>query len=386
MKKLFLNKRIFIIGVLTILVTVTGCEDMENPAGPEEDQASHTMRLQVQPPPTLRTEETWNLWTSPLDVTMDVELAGAEQSEADAMGRPKLRLHKVAHEDSAGADSSWIGSFHGAGMDMSVMFGGGMNMWERRHNGQMEEHHARTGAHHYGVQILDAATGEPVHGGMVIPQSAVTLFAVSSGDTTEIHLKPAQGSHGYRYESNAVLEPGTYTLLVEISPPNFYRTEQTRNKWTSVITTRFTGFEFDGTVSEGVIGDSVFTTSGGDSVYVSLKAGEPRTYGAVNTGLLTPDPEENINFALRLEDPTREAFGQPVCEAIVTITVTDNETGNSEEQTLHPTYGPFGYYYGGNMMMELYQGEHTHHGGMFGGQNQGGFGHHHGPGSMMGRR
>ncbi len=384
MKKGTLTKWIGIIGSLMILMVAAGCEDMENPTEPENEQTSYTMRLQVHPPSTLRTEETWNLWTSQLDVTMDVGLAGSAESESSTMGRPKLTLRKVAHGDSADADSSFIGSFHGAGMDVSVMFGGGMNMWERHHNGHMEEHHARSGAHHYGVEILNAATDAPIQGGMVIPHSIVTLYAVSDGDTTEIHLRPVQGSHGYQYESNAALQPGTYTLLVEITPPNFYRTEQTRNRWTAVMSTEFTGFEFDGAVTEGVIGESIFTTSNGDSVYVSLKAAEPKTYGAVNTGLLPPDPEANINFALRLENPTLQAFGQPVCEAVVTLSITNNETGKTEESTLHPTYGPSGYYYGGNMMMELFQGDHTHHGGMFGEDSHGDSGHHHGPGSMMG--
>jgi len=385
MKRLSIRKKLgYFAGTGALCLLLLTCGRNGNPVAANEETATHTIRLQIQPPTSLRTEETWNLWTTPVDITFDVTQTGAGKLPAGASdGSTGFTLQKVVHEDSTGIDSSYIGSFHGNGMDISLMLGAGMPMWERHQNGMMEEHHAAAGAHHYGVQILDGADGGAGHPRMVVPMSQVTLSAIAGSDTTVVPLRHVQGYHGYRYESNAALPYRTYTLLLDITPPGFYRTEATRHRWTSSMEVAFAPFSFDSTAAAGVVGDTTVSNTAGDSLQVQLVAGSPKTYGAVGTGLLPPAESENINFSLRLGDPAVTAEGEPICDALVTLSITDDATGDTEQQTLRPTYGRQGFYYGANMMMEMYQGTHTHRGGMFGSSDSTGSGAWPGHGSMM---
>lgn len=94
-------------------------------------------------------------------------------------------------------------------------------------------------------------------------------------------------------------------------------------------------------------------TTGGESLKVSLRAGTPKTYGAVGMGTLPSSGDENVNFSVRLEDPTMHSPGQILYDAGVNITVMQPESGESSSCTLKSVFGGHGFYFGGNMKVDI---------------------------------
>ncbi|HKJ66457.1 MAG TPA: hypothetical protein VKA68_00730, partial [bacterium] len=204
----------------------------------------------------------------------------------------------------------------------------------------------------------------------------VTLVAISHTDTLEIPLDHVQGTHGFRYETNAALMPDTtYDLQLEVEPPDFYRTAETSTQWLSHVDVEFPNFSFDSTLTGAVVGDTLVTETAGDSLRITLEAGPVKTYGAVGMGVIEPAEEHTVNFSVRLEDPTIKAEAQHLHDTSVTMTVRNKDTGESETKTLKPTYGPHGFYFGENMMMEIlgdHQGDGMHDSGEDDGHDESG--------------
>ena len=338
------------------------CGESNDPVSAEETtDTSFSVRIQVQPPISLRTEETLNLWTTPVDVVFEPSPDGENGSEAQmsatAGGVPVGTLRKVTNGDSVSDDAVFAGSVHAAGMDINMMVGSGRDLWGMHTGGGMGQHHAKDGSHHYQIKILDAATGHHPHGGMTLSHSEVTLTAISQTDTVEISLDHVQGAHGFRYESNAALTPDTtYDLHLEIEPPDFYRTEETSTQWLSHVEAEFPGFSFDSAATSTTIGETTLVDTSEDSLRVTLEGGPVKTYGAVGMGVIEPAEDHTINFSVRLEDPTIGAEAQYLYDASVTMTVRNEEAGETETRTLKPIYGHHGFYYGENMMMEIMPG------------------------------
>jgi uncharacterized protein involved in high-affinity Fe2+ transport len=235
----------------------------------------------------------------------------------------------------------------------------------------LEEHHAETGMHHVELDVIEMATGHAAHGGTTLSHCAVTLHAMAStGEETDIALRPVQASHGFRYESNAALAPGTYDLHLGIEPPAFFRSEHTKDMWGEHMDVDLGPFVFDGTVVAGEIGTATWTGMAGDAAEIGLRASEVKNYGAVGMGMLPLQGDETINFSLHLEDPNVESHGESLFESVVTLTVTNGRTGRTIAGTLDPMYGEHGFHFAGNMDMglgHLHEGEHHDDGGHDGG-------------------
>jgi len=326
---------------------LTSCESEENPMEPNNEDASYTMNLHIEPTTALRTADTQDSWTDPVEIAFNDSSAGTGKIAS---------LMKIQHTggDSLPSDSvMYIGSRHTRGMDITAAYGNGRDMWQHQ-NGMMEHHRHQEGAHHYQIQILDETMTEGPKGGMTIPYSQVTLFAMTDSDTTEILLEHVHGGHGFRYESNAELPLGTYDLKVIAQPPDFYRTSETSSRWTEEVSTTFSAYHFDAELtSPDSIGENFAVNADDDSMLVGLTAGPVETYYE-NRGADEISTEgKTINFSVNLEDPSLTAGAHYMYDSHVSISIEDETTGETETHTLNPTYGPHGFYFGENLQFEL---------------------------------
>nr|NIR66718.1 hypothetical protein [candidate division Zixibacteria bacterium]NIS48256.1 hypothetical protein [candidate division Zixibacteria bacterium]NIU16373.1 hypothetical protein [candidate division Zixibacteria bacterium]NIV08492.1 hypothetical protein [candidate division Zixibacteria bacterium]NIW40950.1 hypothetical protein [candidate division Zixibacteria bacterium] len=310
---------------ITFLIIFLGCGESNDPVS-SEPQESSSVRLQVQvnPPTSLRTLDTWNYWTTPVNVIFEATTGeepggndGGDDHGHDGIANlPVFTLNKLTNNQSGEDDEILVGTAEVAGMEIEVTVGDGLSLWEMHHDGELEEHHADEHARHVQIEVNDAATGHHAHGGVTIALCEVTLIAQSNTDTLEFELTPAQTGHGYRYEANAELPFGEYDIRMEIEPPHFFRTEETRSKWISDFEAEFTGFQFDSSFTSATIGESVLVGSSGDSLKITLRGGAVEPYGAIGIGAIPLSGNETINFSVRLEDPTLEAHAQPLYDAL----------------------------------------------------------------------
>ncbi|MCH7690540.1 MAG: hypothetical protein IIA17_05795 [candidate division Zixibacteria bacterium] len=358
----------FIKGPLIIALagtlTLASCSVDDNPvSSPAMDMSTELIiQLNIQPTNALRTVETWNYWTVPVNVAFVAEIGG-EETASDTNAHhgvsspyPVVQLQKVAGISAADAADILIGSIELPQMHIKMSIGDAKELWEMEHDGALVEHHAEIGSNHIIVEIAETATGHDAHGGLTVSHCHVTLIAESATDTFEVQLVPVQTEHGLRYEANAELPYDTYNLSLEIEPPEFFRDEETMNKWTTDILAAFSGFVFDSQFTDGTVGSATWVGASDDSLNITLRAGAVATYGAVGMGMLPKSGNETINFSLKLEDPTIEAHEQPLAGSIVTLTVINVEAGSTTIKTLKPIYGHEGFYFGENMHLGL--GEH----------------------------
>ncbi|MEE8405205.1 MAG: hypothetical protein V3S17_07415 [candidate division Zixibacteria bacterium] len=357
----------FIKGPLIIALvgafTLASCSVNDNPvSSPAMDMSTELIiQLNIQPTNALRTVETWNYWTVPVNVAFVAEIGGTG-AVPDTGGHhgvsspyPAVQLQKVAGISAADSTNILIGSIELPQMHIKMSIGDAKELWEMEHDGALVEHHAEIGSNHIIVEIAETATGHDAHGGLTVSHCHVTLIAESATDTFEVQLVPVQTEHGLRYEANAEMPYDTYNLSLEIEPPEFFRDEETMNKWTTDIMAAFSGFVFDSQFTDGTVGSTTWVGASDDSLNITLRAGEVATYGAVGMGMLPKSGNETINFSLKLEDPTVEAHEQPLAGSIVTLTVINTEAGSTTIKTLKPIYGHDGFYFGENMHLGLEQ-------------------------------
>lgn len=343
---------------IAFLFMLIGCGESDEPVAPQaEETAALSVQIQVYPPGSLRDLETWSFWTTPVTVIFQSgEGGGGDEgngghSHSTRSNIPVFTLSKIT-DGEPDEQGELVGTAEVAGMQINMSIGKGLSTWSMHGDGDMEEHHAGEGSSHIEVEVLDAATGHHPHGGVTVSHCEVMLIAASPTDTFEIELKPAQTSHGYRYESNAALPYGTYTMQVKVEPPHFLRTEETKTRWTSDCEAEFAGFVFDSTFTRGAIGQAVVLVGQSqDSLMITLRGGGVKTYGAVGTGAIPLSGNETINFSVNLEDPTISAHGQPLYDAVVNVIVQNPESGKTAAGTLKSIYGHYGFYFGENMML-----------------------------------
>ena len=341
------------------------CSVDDNPvSSPAMDMSTELIiQLNIQPTDALRTVETWNYWTVPVNVAFVAEIGGEEavsdtnEHHGVSSSYPVVLLQKAAGVAAADSADILVGSIELPQMHIKMSIGAAKELWEMEHDGALVEHHAEVGSNHIIVEIAETATGHEAHGGLTVSHCHVTLFAEGATDTFEVHLVPVQTEHGLRYEANAELPYDSYNLSLEIEPPGFFRDEETMTKWTTDISAAFSGFVFDSQFTNGTVGSTTWVGASNDSLNITLRAGAVATYGAVGMGLLPKSGNETINFSVKLDDPTVEAHEQPLAGSIVTLTVINAETGSTIIKTLKPIYGHEGFYFGENMHLGL--GEHT---------------------------
>lgn len=336
-------KRIFKLTGTSVLLAgalyLASCSNTDNPVTSNNTATESTVTVRVDPPEFLRTEQTRNRWDTPVEVSYTLDSQG--------------NLSKVAHEDSA--DDAWeIGSRHAGGMNIVLGYGGGRDMYSMHGNGgMMDVQHPDSGAHHYMVQLFNDSTFSGGHFGMPIPVSDVTVQAIANSDTFTYQLEPVMGEHGYRYEANTALPYGTYNLRLQVNPPEFYRTEETQNFWTSTEEMTFDSFTFDSTSAPAEVGTHTVVGGDNDSLEFALSSEIPAEFGAMGMQWTPLSGNETVRFALEISDLANDIEQMPLYNTPVQVTVQNNQTGENETKTLEPMYGPHGFYYGENFMTEM---------------------------------
>lgn len=347
---------------LIALLAGVSCSIDDSPLAPAPPAAPVQLQVQVhiQPSDALRTVETWNYWVTPVDVAfIATEGVLPDEGHGDAHGSasfgsedlPVALLARTSSSTEAG--NTLVGSIDLPQMSIRLEIEDGESMWQVEHDGESVERHAEAGSQHIDIQIIETATGHVNHGGATLSHCEVTLVAESPTDTFEIQLVPVQGEHGYRYESNASLPYDVYDVHLEIEPPEFLRHEGKEHHWITDIDVDYPQFTFDPAFTSGTIGAYTWVGAEGDSLVATLRAGDVKIYGALGMGALPLAGDETINFSVRLEDPTIAAGLEPLFGSIVTVTVTNPETGQALMQTLKPLYGHEGFHFGENMILGL---------------------------------
>lgn len=325
--------------VLLGALFLVSCSTTDNPVTANNGIGEHIVTVRVDPPEFLRTEETRNSWATPVEVSYTIDSQG--------------NLNKSAHEDST--EDQWnIGSRHAGGMDIVLGYGGGRDMYSMHGNGgMMNVQHPDSGAHHYIVQAFSDSTFNGEHFGMPIPVSNVTLLATANADTFTYHLQPVMGAHVYRYEANTELPYGTYTLHLEVNAPDFYRTTETQNFWTTSKEVEFSAFTFDSTTVPAEIGAHTIVNDDNDTLEFALSTQNPAVFGAMGMEWTPLSGDETVRFALDISEPSYEMDQMPIYNTQVHLTVQNSLTGESETKTLEPIFGQNGIYYGENFRTEM---------------------------------
>lgn len=351
---------------VTIIALLAGvsCGIDDSPLAPAAPAEPTQLQVQVhiQPTDALRTVGTWNYWVTPVDVAF-VATEGTlheEEHDGDAHGSVSLgngdqpvALLTRSSSSAEEAGNTLVGSIDLPQMSIRLEIEDGESLWQVEHDGESVEKHAEAGSQHLDIQIVETSTGHNGHGGATLSHCQVTLIAESPTDTFEIRLVPVQGEHGYRYESNWSMPYDVYDVHLEIEPPEFLRHEGKKHHWITDIDVSYPQFTFDSVFTSGTIGEYTWVGAEGDSLVATLRAGGVKIYGALGMGMLPPAGDETINFSVRLEDPTIQAELEPLFGSIVTVTVTNPETGQTLTQTLKPLYGHEGFHFGENMVLGL---------------------------------
>ena len=316
---------------------LAGCSTADSPVSADNNPDGYTVIARVAPPEFLRTEATRTSWNTPTEVSYSIDSQG--------------NLSKPVHEDSA-KDRLTIGTRHAGGMEIVLGYSEGRDMYSMHENGMMNTRHPDPGAHHYMVRIFNDSTFNGGQIRMPLPVSDVTLTAITDADTGVYNLEPVMGAHGYRYQANTDLPYGTYTFRVEVSAPDFYRTAETQNFWTTSTEVAFPAFILDSTSIPAQVGTRTILNDD-DSLEFTLAAQAPEEFGAMGMQWTPLSGNETVNFALEISDPANNVEQMPLYNAPVQLIVQNNQTGETETKTLEPIYGPHGFYYGENYMTEM---------------------------------
>lgn len=343
--------RIIFALILLVSVGMISCGIDDNPVTSEPVETELIVLVTIQPLASLRTTDTWTYWTTPIEVPFVVVVSG--EGEAEEGGHDDGDAHKLMVVMAEG-DEILVGTAEISGMSITVTIEDGEDMFEMEHGGEMHEHHAEAGDHHVMVEITETATGHSAHGDAIVSHAEITILAVSetSGDTTEIELVGVQSGHGYRYESNVALAYDEYDLHVEVEPPSFYRNEETQARWVEHAEYEFHGWEFTDSTS-GSIGSGIWVGTAGDSLELSLRVGDVKTYGAVGIGEIPREGDETVNFSVKLSDPTTEAHGQPLFGSVISVSILNGTTLENVTSLMNPMWGEHGFHFAQNMMLNL---------------------------------
>ena len=330
-------KSLLTILTLTALtyILVAGCgNDNALRSVTPETPGLYTVQLTVQPPTSLRTDDTWNNWTTPAQVVFRTNFE-------DAVEADNHTTKPITGEHS----DIMIGQTVVEGYRMTVRSGTSRTFWRRGHDG-MEAHVPDSEeTHHIKVYLEDTLEGHTPHDGGNIPGADIHMEYIVDGEEKVIELHPVQGRHGYRYEANADVPLNAYDMRVHALPPTMSWDEHTRDRWTGGIEATFHGYDF----STGTA-DAAVEVQG---LKVSLQADAPRAYGAIGIGQLPMHGDETVSFSVQMEDTTIDMSndGEMIADCVVTMVVTNEETGHTTVQTLTPMYGEDGFHYAANFSL-----------------------------------
>lgn len=311
-------------------VALTGC-GADNALQSVSPSAPFTVRVNVHPPTSLRTEQTWDNWMTPVQAVFQTTFtssAGEGEPYEAYIDRILEGGYRIVANATL-ADTTWTVGQNGLEMHAPV---------------QGETHCLE-------VTLEDAIGGRSVPGYSNIPGAAVSLAATVNGVEQEIDLRCVQGPRGFRYEANASIPPGIYDLKLRVTPPGFYRNMVTRDRWTRVITVNLPGYDFS-------FGSGVASTEA-EGMRITVRAGAPkvygRPYGEFETGVLPLKltGQETMNFSVRLEDlaSPAEGVGQRITHSRVEVTVMNTDPGKTVKKILYPMYGKKGFVYAANFSL-----------------------------------
>ena len=344
-------------------IVLASCAVDETPLGPAPapQPIELVVQIHIQPTDALRTVDTWANWTQPVDVAFVatvgdepvIDTGGHGHGVAPYSGESGMVgvLYKTTSATEGG--EILLGSIELPQMRVDVTLEDAKTMWEISHDGDLHEHHAESGTNLVGVKLVETATGHHMHGGTTVSHCEISLMAISATDTFEIHLGPVQTEHGLRYEANVDIPFDTYDMHIEVEPPEFLRDDETINLWVHHIEAEFHDFDFDSSFTSSTIGSEVTVGINEDSMTVTLRGGPVKIYGSVGIGAIPLTGSETVNFSVRLEDPTRPASEEQLYGSIVTVTITNPETGSTYTETLAPIFGHEGFLFGKNMKLGL---------------------------------
>lgn len=347
-----MTSRIIFAIILLVSFGLVSCGIDDNPVASDPVATELTVMVTIQPLASLRTTDTWTYWTTPVVIPFTVDVTG--EGEAEEGGHDDGDAHKllaVMAEDG----EILVGTAEVSGMSVTVKIEDGEDMFEMEHGGEMHEHHAATGDHHVVVEVKETATGHSAHGDAVVSHAEITIIAISetTGDTTEIELVGVQSGHGYRYESNVALPYDEYDLHVEAEPPTFYRNEETQDRWTEHAEFEFHGWEFTDSTSGAVGTTELWVGTAGDSLELSLRVGDVKTYGAVGIGEIPLEGDETVNFSVKLSDPATESHAQLLFDSVISVSVHNGTTQETVISLMEPMWGEHGFHFAQNMMLNL---------------------------------
>ena len=320
-------------------VVVAGCGiDSALKSPPVEAPTAFTVMINVQPPTSLRTEDTWNSWMLPgqavfqtvfgADAAMDMDMSGDEHSTKLALLSQEILIGRVTTE----------------GYAITLKAKPAEELFRMGHDGP-EEIHLDGDTHHLMVNLEDSFGSHDPHGYGNVPGATIHLELEVEGEELELELRPVQGRHGLRYEANASIPLGVYDIHAHIQPPPFLRDHETKDRWAGALEAEL----HDVDLTSG----STETTIEVGGMRFTLTAGLPKVYGAYGMGHLPLAGAETVNFSVRLEDETVEAPGQGeiIGHCGVTATIINEKTGASLVRTLHPMFGEHGFHYGANLTL-----------------------------------
>ena len=322
------SMRVAVLVLMSVVVLSScGIDNTQQNVSPD----SFSVWVNVHPPTSLRTEQTWNDWMTPVQTvfqaTFESTVEEGQPYEA-FIGRTLEGDFRIVVNATL-ADTTWTVGPNGLEIHAPI---------------QGETHALE-------VTLEDGVGGRFVPGYSNIPNARVSLTANVNGFDQEIELQPVQGPHGFRYEANASIPLGIYDLKLHVTPPNLYRNTATRDRWTENIDATLPGYDFSFGSGEASVE--------AEGMRITVRAGAPRvygvSYGSFGIGLLPLDlrGDETVNFSVRLEDMASlaEGVGQRITHSRVEVTVMGTDPGISVSKILYPTYGAQGFYYTANFAL-----------------------------------
>lgn len=360
-----MNLKNILYGTMAIATfTLVSCSIDESPLAPVPGPkpAEFVVRIHVQPTDALRTVDTWSNWTQAVDVAFVAVLDGAASPDTttehghggSSMFSGDTPVGVLARSSGATTDTeTLLGSLELPEMRINVSIADAESMFEIAHDGDVHEQAADHDQQRISVTLVETVSGHAAHGNATVSHCNIELMAISATDTIAIHFSPVQTAHGLRYEANAELPFATYDMHIEVEAPHFLRDDETVSRWTDHMEIEFHDFDFDSVFASGTIGSDTWVGLGGDSLKVTLRGGPVKTYGAIGMGAMPLSGNETVNFSIRLEDPTVVASGEQLYGSVVTVSVTNTETGVTISETLTPMYGHDGFTFAKNMKLGM---------------------------------
>lgn len=321
---------------LLALVFVASCGiDGTLKTEPEPEATPYTVFINVQPTTSLRTIETWGNWSVPIQTSFQTNFEGEAAGDHGGGHATKSAL---SHEPV------FLGRSTVEGFGVLLQARSAHEMYALGHDGpQPLPQNGET--HHLMVNLEDAIGGHHPHGNANVPGAKVHIELVVDGEEEEIELRPVQGGHGLRYEANAAIPLGVHDLKVHVSPPQAYRSAETASRWISDLEADLPAYDLTSGSGNG--------SAEVDGLKISVRAGQPKLYGAFGMGHLPLAGDETVNFSVRLEDTETPASGQGemIGHCWVGVTIVNENTGATAVGQLMPMLGKNGFHYGANFRM-----------------------------------